>query len=1173
MPAVSHDFSAHASPALMTSRRFAPLFWAQFFAAFNDNFLKNTLVILILATVAQGSQGQLITLAGAIFMLPFLLFSATGGELADRFDKAWLAKILKAAEIAVALFAALAVVYASIPLLMVALFLFGLGSTLFGPIKYAVIPEQLPPAALPRANAWIEAATFVAILGGTIGAAVVASASETNPDAHPGMLSAVLMVVFAVFAWIGSRLMPAYGPAKADLSIDRNFVRATVRLLGEIRRERKLFIVALMVSWFWFLGAILLSIVPLLTNALGNYRQGMAFFLTLFAIAVAVGSALAAWLSGGRIVLLQSVIGTLLFGLISLDLAATIAALPVVADVYSFGEFLALSGVLNICLDIMLMAIAASFLVVPGFAALQAWAAPERRARVIAANNVLNAGVMVLGGIILALLQTAGLPLYAVALLLGVLSIVAAFVMLRFLPTDPFRDFISLLFRVVFRLEVRGVEHLQAAGQTPILALNHVSFLDGLLALAVSENGHLRSPVFAMDAEISQRWWIRPFRKYMNAYPMDPTQPMAIRGLINAVRDGSPLVIFPEGRISVTGGLMKVYDGAALVADRTNAKIVPIHISGLERSVFSRLGSEKVRRRLFPKVIVSIAAPVTLELASTLAGHERRLAAGHALYQIMSRLMFQAANQPDTLFRAVLRAARRHGMRRLAIEDAMGGVLNYGKLLTAARALAQRLGRHLSGQQNVGLMLPNANAAPVALLALLSAGKTPAMMNYSAGFATLHAAVTAAQVRTIVSSQAFVEKAGLQDAVQALEKVGVRWLWLETLRTEITLPRKFWARVNRSRAISSKATYSDAAIILFTSGSEGTPKGVVLTHANILANVAQAAARVDFTPADKMFNVLPVFHSFGLTAGTLLPLVSGVPVYFYPSPLHYRIVPEAIYASNATIIFGTDTFLNGYGRNAHPYDLRSIRYCFAGAEPVKAATRQMMLEKFGIRVLEGYGVTETAPVAALNTPMYSKSGSVGQLVPGMQARLEKVEGIEAGGRLLLRGPNVMAGYLRVDAPGVIEPPPDGWHDTGDIADIDEAGFITIVGRAKRFAKIGGEMVSLTAVEALVSRCFPLIPAGVVAVPDARKGEALVLISEDMSVTRAALLKLAREEGVSELFVPSRILHAPLPLLGTGKINYPALSASVLQALSSQGDGRDGQDVDETAPAGGEMPEA
>ena len=316
----------------------------------------------------------------------------------------------------------------------------------------------------------------------------------------------------------------------------------------------------------------------------------------------------------------------------------------------------------------------------------------------------------------------------------------------------------------------------------------------------------------------------------------------------------------------------------------------------------------------------------------------------------------------------------------------------------------------------------------------------------------------------------------------------------------------------------------DWAAILFTSGSEGTPKGVVLSHRNMLANAAQAAARIDFGRQDKVFNVLPVFHSFGLTVGLVLPLVSGVRIYLYPSPLHYRIVPELIYGVNATIMFGTDTFLNGYARAAHAYDFRSLRYILAGAEPVKELTRRTYLEKFGLRILEGYGVTETAPALALNTPMFNRFGTVGRMLPGMEARLDKVEGVDEGGRLFVKGPNVMLGYLRVENPGVLEPPPGGWHDTGDIVTIDKQGFIAIKGRAKRFAKIAGEMVSFAAVEAIAGELWPDALSAVGSVPDPRKGERLILVTQKKDPTRSEFQAFARSRGATELMVPAEIVY-------------------------------------------------
>jgi acyl-[acyl-carrier-protein]-phospholipid O-acyltransferase/long-chain-fatty-acid--[acyl-carrier-protein] ligase len=402
-----------------------------------------------------------------------------------------------------------------------------------------------------------------------------------------------------------------------------------------------------------------------------------------------------------------------------------------------------------------------------------------------------------------------------------------------------------------------------------------------------------------------------------------------------------------------------------------------------------------------------------------------------------------------------------------------------------------------------------------------------------------------------VTSRVFVEKAHLEKIIEALGP-DITITFLEDVRRNITFVDKLRGLFAAKRPLVRREP-DDPAAVLFTSGSEGTPKGVVLSHRNILANAAQAEARIDFGRTDKVFNVLPVFHSFGLTIGLMLPLVSGVRVYMYPSPLHYRIVPEMIYGTNSTIMFGTDTFLAGYARSAHAYDFRSLRYIMAGAEPVKESTRRTYMEKFGLRILEGYGVTETSPALALNTPMFNKFGTVGRLLPGMEARLEPVPGVEEGGRLYVRGPNVMLGYMRTENPGVLERPVEGWHDTGDIVTIDADGFIAIKGRAKRFAKIGGEMISLAAVEALAADLWPDAISGAATVPDARKGERLVLVTTKNDPKRSDFLAFARMRGASEMMVPTEVLILEkLPVLGSGKIDNIALTNFVRERAKLEG---------------------
>jgi acyl-[acyl-carrier-protein]-phospholipid O-acyltransferase/long-chain-fatty-acid--[acyl-carrier-protein] ligase len=436
----------------------------------------------------------------------------------------------------------------------------------------------------------------------------------------------------------------------------------------------------------------------------------------------------------------------------------------------------------------------------------------------------------------------------------------------------------------------------------------------------------------------------------------------------------------------------------------------------------------------------------------------------------------------------------------------------------------------------------------VTFFALQAEGRVAAMINFSTGVAAAQAACTAAEIRLVVTARRFVEKAKLEPLIAALA-TRTLIVYLEDLRPEIgMLGRvKALARSLRSRPHHAPARAHDPAVVLFTSGSEGTPKGVVLSHRNLLSNRHQLASVIDINPKDVVFNALPVFHSFGLTGGLLLPLLAGVRTFLYPSPLHYRTVPEVAYGINATIFFGTDTFLAGYARVADNYDFYSVRYVFAGAERVKAETRRVWFEKFGIRILEGYGATETSPGLAVNTPMHFRGGTVGRLLPGIEHRLAAIEGIADGGRLSVKGPNVMLGYLKAEQPGVLQPPADGWYDTGDIVEIDRDGFVTIKGRAKRFAKIAGEMVPLGTVEDLVARAFPDGAHAVVAVPDAKRGEQLVLLTDTAEVTRSILAGAARDAGLPEIFVPRAISRVDeIPFLGTGKVDY----ATVLRLASA-----------------------
>jgi len=501
----------------------------------------------------------------------------------------------------------------------------------------------------------------------------------------------------------------------------------------------------------------------------------------------------------------------------------------------------------------------------------------------------------------------------------------------------------------------------------------------------------------------------------------------------------------------------------------------------------------------------------------------------------------------ETLFSALVGACERHGRRGAGQwEDTKPGLYSYGDVLKMTLALGRLACKVTQPEERVGVLLPNMVTTVALLIGLSAFRRVPCMLNYSAGAEGMQAACEVATVRTVLTSRLFLEKANLEEAAAAMQ--GVNLLCLEDLRAAFGLADKLWLMgfaLWFPRAAVPAGDTEAAAVVLFTSGSEGRPKGVVLSHRALLANVAQILAYLPIGREDKVFNCLPIFHSFGLTAGTLLPLVSGTRLMLYPSPLHFKEIPRLIREKQATILFGTGTFLGQYARHAEPADLKSLRYVVAGAEKLAEPVRSTWREQFGVDILEGYGATETAPVLSVNRPDNNRPGTVGPLLPGIEARLAPVEGIERGGELHVRCRNLLSGYYLPDRPGVLSPPwsclGEGWYNLGDVVEFDADGYLTILGRLKRFAKVAGEMVSLEVVEGLARAVSGEAMHAATCVPDPGRGECIVLFTTDPALTREQLAEAARARQLSEIALPRRIrVVEDLPVLGTGKINYPLL---------------------------------
>lgn len=1131
---------AHNQFALLKTRRFWPLFVTQALSAFNDNAYRYALSILFLTTLGKEQGGVLNTVSAALFILPFFLFSAFAGQMADKFDKAWLARRIRFVEIFIVTLSAWSLFNGSVPFQQFCVFLAGCQAAFFGPIKYGILPQHLEKEELLGGNGMVEMATFIAILLGTI----FGTLAINRAGGH--FTVAAVMVAIGVFSFWTATRIPEAPSAQPELKLNWNIFAETWNVISMTRRRPDVFQSILGISWFWFLGVVFVTQIPLFTfDSLRGTEFIATLIFALFSIGIGMGSILCNRLLAGQITAKYVPLAALLMSLFMIDLyfsAGRATALTPDGQTATVLTIVTSLRGLHVLFDLAIIAVLSGFYVVPLFAIMQTRTPYYLRARTVGANNIVNAIFMIVATGSSGLLLSAGLTARGLFLTLGLANLLAAAYIIRLLPHDLLAAAARLVFRLFYRVEVRGAENLEAAGRRALIVANHTSLLDGpVLSAFLPEQAS-----FAINTEMAKKWWVKPAFALFELCPMDPGNPMTLRTLVDALKRGRRVVIFPEGRITVTGSLMKIYEGPGAVAAMARAKILPVRIDGAQFSPFTRLRGV-YPRRLFPKITLTFLPPVASESPEELKGAALREYQAEKLYTVMTDMVFRSSNSDQTMWDALLDAKAAYGGHRVILEDIQRAPMSISRLVLGAFILGRKLAGLTPGQTYVGVLLPNANAAVATIYGLHAYGRVPAMLNFSTGAVNMAAACTAAEVRTVVTSRKFIEAGEMQEDVKLLSKT-CRIVYLEDVRGTVGAVDKLRGILQRATVAASLRASGVArdpntpAVVLFTSGSEGVPKGVVLSHRNLAANRHQILARIALMPNDIFFCALPVFHAFGFLGGVVLPTTTGMRAFLYPSPLHYKIVPELVYDTNATILFSTDTFLNGYARNAHPYDFYSVRLLVGGAERVKPETRQIYMERFGLRIIEGYGATECAPVIAANTFMHAKSGTVGRIFDGMQHRIEKVEGIEEGGRLWIKGPNVMLGYLRADNPGVLEPPPDGWYDTGDIVTIDDEGFLTIQGRAKRFAKIAGEMISLTAIETRLQELHKDFNHAVVAAPDSRKGEQLILFTTLPRPDRKKIAAGLKRLGCSELMIPKTVVALdPLPVLGSGKTDYVTLT--------------------------------
>lgn len=1121
-------------------RRITGLLAAQFLGAFNDNVYKMVVSLFAVNAAAHAGGSSAVSLIGAVFILPFLLFSGYAGQAADVWSKRTILVTAKVFEVIALGLGYLAFLSGQLTLMLGVLFLMALHSTFFSPAKYGILPELVPNKDLSRANGLLEMSTFLAILLGTaLGGMMFATWKD-----RLGVIGLVLVLI-AIGGALASLLIPRVPPAGASKAFHLNPWTEIHIGLKRLYGEKVLWLTVIGTSYFWFLGALLQMDILLLGKEVMQLNDLQVGILgTCLAVGIGLGSLAAGHLSGDKVELGLVPLGSIGMGAFSLLLSSSSASY------------------LQTAAALTLLGFSGGLFIVPLNAFLQQRSGQAEKGRLIATSNFLNTGGILLASVMLWLLRDQfQIQADGIIFILGLFTLLGTVYVLRILPDFLIRFTLWLLTHTLYKIRIAGQEHVPLRGPA-LLVCNHVSFVDGLLVGACIQ----RFVRFLVYKPIYENPYVHWLLSLMKAIPVQGGHPKEVLQSIERAREelqqGHVVCIFAEGAISRTGNFLPFKRGFERIVKDLDVPVIPVHLDRLWGSIFSFKDG-----RFFWKRPERLPYPVTVSFGSFLPSTTTAEEVRHVIAELGSAAVEYRRTPRDLLHLRFMATAKRRWFS-FAMADSTGRTLTYGQTLVGSRLLARLVGNHCPRDAMVGLLLPASVAGVLANIAVLLSGKVPVNLNFTAGPEALTSAIRQCGIRPILTSRQFLAKAKIEemggmvfieDLLKRVSPLAKAW----TALTTFLLPARLLQTLHRRGPQPH-----DLATVVFSSGTTGPPKGVMLSHHNVLSNVEGIRQVFTITKTDRVLGVLPLFHAFGFTGTLWLPLICGFGAVYHPNPLDATTIGEMVYRYKATILISTPTFYATYLRKCSAEEFASLRYAIAGAERLPESTAQAFTEKYGLDLLEGYGCTEMSPVIAVNVPdveretyrqVGHKPGTVGHPLPGVTVKVVDPDtgaSLPQGqeGLVLVKGPNRMLGYFG-QSEKTAEVLRDGWYVTGDIGAVDEDGFIRVTDRLSRFAKIGGEMVPHLKVEEAIKQILGDDGCVVTAIPDEQRGERLAVLYTRKEVGPEGLWEQLNRSELPKLWIPKREHFYPvesIPLLATGKVDLRRARAMALGQASVQG---------------------